>query len=145
MDNFNKPINFSLNRINTIQFAVLEDCFVEGKSIDLTTSVNFGIGKDEHVVASLGTFTLEIEQKPFLKLEISCEFNIDNESWASFLSADNKSIHFPKGLMIHLTTIMVGTARGILHAKTENTIFNKFPLPTINVTELVTNDVVVEF
>lgn len=47
--------------------------------------------------------------------------------------------------MAHLTTIMVGTARGILHAKTENTLFNQFLLPTIDVTELVTDDVIMTF
>ena len=43
--------------------------------------------------------------------------------------------------MKHLSVITVGTARGVLHAKTENTPFNKFVLPTINVTELVKEDV----
>jgi len=75
-------------------------------------------------------------------LETSCEFKIDKESWDSFLQEDQKSIMFPQGLMTHLTTIMVGTARGILHTKTESTLFNRFPLPTVNVTELVTEDVV---
>ena len=31
----------------------------------------------------------------------------------------------------------IGTTRGILHAKTEGTCFNKYVLPTINVTEII--------
>ena len=37
----------------------------------------------------------------------------------------------------HLSAISIGTARGILHAKTENTAYNKYFLPTININELV--------
>ncbi len=36
--------------------------------------------------------------------------------------------------------LCVGTARGILHAKTEGTAFNDFILPAINVEELVEED-----
>jgi hypothetical protein len=41
--------------------------------------------------------------------------------------------------------ITVGTCRGILHAKTENTKFNQFLIPTINVAELIKEDSVFEF
>ena len=37
--------------------------------------------------------------------------------------------------------ITVGTLRGVLHAKTENTEFNEFFLPTINVTDLIKEDI----
>jgi hypothetical protein len=36
--------------------------------------------------------------------------------------------------------ITVGTARGVLHAKTEGTTLNKFFIPTVNVVEMVTDD-----
>ena len=43
--------------------------------------------------------------------------------------------------------LTIGTTRGVLHSKTENTPFNSFLLPTLNVNELVKKDVVfkVEF
>ena len=50
-------------------------------------------------------------------------------------------VSFPKGFMAHLAVITVGTTRGVLHAKTENSKFNKYFLPTINVNELVKNDI----
>jgi len=37
--------------------------------------------------------------------------------------------------------LSVGTARGILHAKTENTPYNEFIIPLINVTEAVKADI----
>lgn len=38
--------------------------------------------------------------------------------------------------------LTIGTARGVLHSKTENTTFNQFLLPTLNVNELVQKDVI---
>ena len=136
-----KPVNFSLKSISTLQFAILEEFYRKGGDVELTTAVSFGISKADLLVASKGAFTFSIEQKPFLKLEAACYFKIDEASWSSFIMADRDLISFPRGLMMHLTTIMIGTARGILHAKTENSEYNHFPLPTINVTELVTEDV----
>lgn len=96
MEKQNKPVAFSLIKINTVQFAILEECFSDGKDINLTTAVNFGIGKENRIVASTGVFTFEIEQKPFLKLEVSVEFHIDEDSWISFLSSDNSPQFFLK-------------------------------------------------
>ncbi|WP_262906606.1 hypothetical protein [Tenacibaculum finnmarkense] len=36
--------------------------------------------------------------------------------------------------------ITVGTTRGVLHSKTDNTIFNEFILPTLNVSQMITED-----
>lgn len=138
------PVNFILARIRTLQFAIFEECFVKEDEIEVVTSVSFGIAAPDRIVASSGTFQFEVDKKPFIKLEVACEFIIDESSWVSFSKPDENLIVFPKVLMTHLTTIMVGTARGILHAKTENTPFNHLPLPTINVTELVLDDIVMK-
>lgn len=136
-----KPVNFSLFRIRTTQFAIFDECFVKDQEIEIVSSVSFGIGAANRIVASSGSFQFEINQKPFIKLEVACEFIIDEESWDIFSQPEKGVIVFPKGLMTHITTIMVGTARGVLHTKTENTPFNPFVLPTINVTEMVLDDI----
>lgn len=43
------------------------------------------------------------------------------------------SIMVPKSLLTHFAVLTVGTTRGILHAKTENTRLNHFSLPPVNV------------
>lgn len=36
--------------------------------------------------------------------------------------------------------ITVGTARGVMHSKTDGTEFNKFLLPTLSIDDLVSKD-----
>ena len=40
--------------------------------------------------------------------------------------------------------LTIGTARGVLHSKTENTPYNKYLLPTLNVSDLVNNDLILK-
>ena len=136
-----KDVSFALHRIVTTQFAILDEMLQADTEILMNTTVNFGLGAAERIVGIKGVFQFEADNKVFIKLEVCCEFVIDQSAWAQFILEDKQHILFPRGLMTHLTTLLVGTARGILHSKTENTPYNKFILPTINVTELVINDV----
>jgi len=136
-----KEVNFGLSRIATLQFAILDDIFPGESEVLLNTTLNFGLGVDERIVGIKGDFKFESANRVFIKLDICCEFIIDPESWSFFLQEDRSQIIFPKGLMLHLSTILIGTARGVLHSKTEGSPYNKYMLPTINVTELVTEDI----
>ena len=69
----------------------------------------------------------------------NCNFIVENNSWEKLKTEENK-IKLPKGFLSHLATISMGTTRGILHTKTENTIFNHFTLPLINVKEMIQED-----
>lgn len=80
------------------------------------------------------------KQKVFIKIQVSCHFNIEPDTWTSFLKDSNVVV--PKNFISHLTILTIGTSRGILHAKTEGTEFNQFILPTINVNQLVDADAV---
>ncbi|MGK7394399.1 MAG: hypothetical protein ACNS62_07490 [Candidatus Cyclobacteriaceae bacterium M3_2C_046] len=82
---------------------------------------------------------------PFFKLELECGFEIKSESFTSFVEHDKNDIKIPCSLLKHLAVIAIGTARGVIHAKTEGTNFNKIFLPTINVNEQIKEDVIFNF
>ena len=77
-------------------------------------------------------------------IEAGCLFQISPDSWKEFLQKTGEKIIMPRGFVNHLGIIAVGTTRGILHSKTENTPFNRFFIPTINVTEQIKEDVEIE-
>ncbi len=135
MDN----IGFKLNRINTQQFAIIEDSF-DSENDEFSIDTNLGFGVDSNNAAIISVVKIQFEQKqvPFLIIEVSCEFDISPEFWEEFNGKD--TIVMPKGFMAHLAMITVGTTRGVLHTKTENTKFNEYVLPTLNITEMITED-----
>ena len=139
MDN----IGFSLNKINTLQFAIIESAFDdENEKYGIETNLGFGVDTENTSVMSSVKFQFVQNNNPFLIIEASCEFNVVDEFWTKFNGKD--SVILPKGFMAHLAMLTVGTTRGILHAKTKDTDFNKFILPTINVSKMLVKDGVFE-
>jgi hypothetical protein len=135
-----KSISFSIIAIKTEQFAVLEEKISPKKEININTNLEFKINTEKHQFGVFSTFDFIQGNKHLIKLQVSCHFSIIKESWNSFLN-ENQLV-FPKGFVKHLAVISIGTARGILHSKTEGTVYNTFVLPTINVDQIIENDVV---
>ena len=134
----NESIGFVLAAIKTEQFALFEEKYSAKKELNITTSLEFKINEEQKLIGVFATFTFEQAKKIFIKIQVSCHFTIEPNTWKSFHKED--LIVFPKNFMGHLTMLTIGTSRGILHAKTEGTEFNKFILPTINVNQLVDKD-----
>jgi hypothetical protein len=140
----NKPIGFQLVGIRTDQFAIVDDDFDVSKPLEI--EVNFSVAKtDDQKVLSvmLHSKFLDID-RVIIILECSCHFRITPESWELFRESDTNLHVIPKAFITHLAVITVGTARGILHSKTEGTKFNGHILPTLNLTEIFTTDARVE-
>jgi len=135
MSDANNKINFSLLKIKTEQFAVFEDSFDKNEVINLTTNLTFGLNIEDKVFVVTPKYTFETAGKPFIALQISCFFKIDDITWKGFIK--KKQIVFPKAFIAHMAMITVGTSRGILHTKTEETSFNEYLLPPLNVAEMI--------
>lgn len=142
MENEKKGVGFLLQGIKLEQFAVFEDAYLPDNRADVITNLQFRIDSENRLIGVFPGFEFTQEEKVFLKIEVSCHFKIREESWNSFL-AENQ-LRVPKDFMAHLAMITVGTARGVLFAKTEGSTFSRFILPTINVKEMVPEDVVIQ-
>jgi hypothetical protein len=140
MENKNN-IGFSLKRLSTEQFAIIDSLYKEDENIEMKTSVRFGIDSTKKMIVVFFNVSFFQNNAPFLILETGSHFHIVNESWISFEDLLNNELNIPKGFISHLVMLSIGSTRGVLHSKTENTIFNKFLLPTINVNDLIKTDV----
>ncbi len=137
-------ITFGLRQITTEQFAVIESAFDEAKgNIELGTGLRFGVNTDKRIIIPLLAINFSQDKSPFLLLEIGCHFEIIEDHWRNLFNNDTKELNLTMGLARHLVMLTVGTLRGVLHAKTENTTFNKFFIPTINVNDLVKDDILI--
>ena len=137
-----KNISFRLLNIVTEQFATFE---IENlpDTNELNSELQFSINPESRVVGCRMKFQFLHENQPFVALTVVCNFDVEESSWNNHVVA-NKKIILPRHFLEHLCVITVGTSRGILHAKTENTFFNKFIIPTLDVSSLVEKDVVFE-
>lgn len=138
-------ITFGLRQITTEQFAIIGSAFDETKTnFELGTGLRFGFNTDKRIITPLLAINFSQDKGPFLLLEIGCHFEIIEEHWVKLYNSETKELKLPKELARHLVMLTVGTLRGVLHAKTENTPFNKYFIPTINVNDLVKEDLLIK-
>lgn len=140
MENKDKNIEFNIKNIHTEQFALFEDNRFDSAKINLETNLSYGLNVVERDFIISIKFTFEMKKKPFMSIQVNCNFEIGLESFNNLI-VDDKII-VPNWFIAHMAMITVGTSRGILHSKTEGTIFNKYILPTINVAQMIPEDAI---
>lgn len=145
METQKKSIGFSLMKVSTEQFAIIEEDFNDKGKIRLKTSLRYAADDRQKYVAVFTSFIFDSNTKPFLIVEASCHFQIKDSAWIEMFNSETNTLVVPKGFMCHLAMLTIGTSRGILHAKTEGTCFNKYLLPTINVTQIIKEDAIFSF
>lgn len=133
---------FTLSKITTEQFAIIESNFSDKGKTAIKTNIRFGIDPGNLQIACLAAFTFESDEKPFIIIEAGCHFQIMETTWKHLADTKTGSLIVPKDFITHLATITVGTTRGVLHAKTENTKFTEFVLPPVNITKIIKKDAV---
>lgn len=133
-------IGFKLLQIKTEQFAILESKVSE--KYKLKTNCQIGLDEKKRVIVWFFEFQFMSGATPFIILKTSSHFEIMEASWKEALN--KKKVHFEKNFLLHLAVISVGAARGVLVAKTENTKFSSYLLPTIDLTKMITEDLVID-
>jgi hypothetical protein len=137
-------IPFFLKTIQIEQFAWFEENFKEDDllTVELTTQIQFKLNPQNQIVSTFVGVTFQQQQKPFLKINMSCAFKIKEAIVQQLMDKNQTKIVLPKHFLQHLVVITIGTIRGALFAKTEGTLFNRFMVPTLDVTALVQEDAV---
>lgn len=139
METEKTSVGFVLQGIKTEQFAILEENYAPKKEIDLGAGLQFKVDIENKQIGTFLSFEFIQGKKVFLKIQVSCHFKIEETAWTSFRNEDQLIV--PKGFLAHLVMITTGTTRGVLFAKTEGTTFSKYLIPTINVAEMIKEDV----
>lgn len=141
-----KNISFRLIGIETTQFAVMEDSYKDDCDISLVVGVPITASDENHQIDASLNIQFKCEEVPFIILEVKLQFDIEPETFNSLYVTKKKktSIVIPVGLTRHLATLAVGTARGILHEKLNKTKLHDFIIPTIDLTKILDEDIVLD-
>jgi hypothetical protein len=133
-------LQFSIKSISIDEFATIRNCYKEQEEIGIDTGYGYGVNPEEHAVFVNFSLMFKCNESPFIILKISCGFGIEPADFSSLLNSEKRKLKVPKGFLTHLTVLTIGTARGILHAKLEKSAFEQFILPTLNVADMIKED-----
>lgn len=133
-------VRFRMFKINVCQFAILADGPSENVSIENKMGLDFS--KENRNIRINVEFNFSDGTKSLMLLKMNCEFNIHKDDWDSFTKDDTTTI--PKSLIDFLIVQTIGTARGVLHCKTEGSPFNYIVLPPMDVSHMVKDDIMIK-
>lgn len=139
-----QQVTFNLKGISTDEFATIKECYKEEENVQIETGYGYEIDPDNYTVAVRFSILFKCIDSPFIVLKLTCSFDVEKESFDALFDSESGKYVIPKGFLTHLTVLTVGTARGVLHAKLEKTGFEKYLLPTLNVSDLFNEDMVFE-
>ena len=132
-------VRFRMFRISTGQFAILSTDAPQG-DVDINTNMELKHTNDGSAIQVHATFSFNEKEKQVMVLDTTCEFAIHPDDLRSITKEGQVVI--PKELIDYFIAQTVGTARGILHCKTEGTPFNGIIIPPMNVTGMFKDDMV---
>lgn len=135
-------IRFRMAKINVDQFAILADK-APYEGVSYSVGFGFNVAANASRIACIFTIDFSFSEKPILKLSINCEFDVHEEDWNNRIKDDTLSIS--KEDLGFFANQTVGAARGILFCKTENSDFRDYILPPINLTDILDEDLEINF
>ena len=133
-------IPYKIARLETRQFAIFPESFNNSESVGVNSSYEFSISADMTAIRCRSNFRYVQDVKVLLVLELNAYFAIAPEGIAEIKEKGSVPVDFLR----YMGTIVVGTARGIIHTKTEGTVLNSVVLPPINLVEIIKGDIVVK-
>lgn len=125
-----------LKSIETEQFSINPALLKDRAAVSVETHMDFGISEDFTCIVTKGIFRYVEADNELLRLEIDCSFAVGSEQVDDI--KENGLVD--REYLLYLGSITVGTARGVIHAKTVNTALAGLVLPQINLTKIVEGD-----
>jgi len=138
---YNK-LSFQFVGLNTVSFAIIDQAYKKTGETSLQSGLGFGVDVDDLTIVCNVKFEFSRKKdQPFLILEVQGQFEIEPRAFTDLISQNDGSSLVKANLATHFAVLTLGSARGILHAKTEGTLYNQFLLPTIDVKQMITEDI----
>ena len=139
MNTDKRAIQFRLDRIEELTYSI------SGNSAYLIKQDNLGVqflvqtflNKEANLVKLKVGAKYNLAETTILNLELLFVFNIDNMERFVNIDTENKQLKFNADLIPTFINVAIGGMRGVLFEKTKGTVFAKYPLPLVDLQELI--------
>jgi hypothetical protein len=142
-------VPIALLKLSTEQFAwYIENLPPDKNKTELTmnNSIGFGVEPSKNVIGCIFKFELlNSDDLPVLIVEVNVHFAVEPEVFGKLLNKKKRQFKLPFESACHILSITIGSARGILHTKTEGTVVNGLHIPLLNTEAFISEDIIIDF
>lgn len=127
-------IPFRIFKIENDPIELHADVYEKSKDVEFGFEVSFNGNLKDGIIGCRTRYEYKQGECVLSCLTVYCYFMI-SKSYLESQKNEGKVI-IDKEFLRYVSTISVGTARGILHAKTQGTVLNPMVIPPINLMEM---------
>ena len=135
-----QSIPYRISHIETVQFALFPDNYVNGREVLVNTNCGYNVRSDLNQVRNVISVNFIQNEKLLLVAQLACFYDIAPDGFESI----RKSGQIPVDFLRYMGSISIGAMRGVIHAKTEGTVLNPVVMPPINLEDMIKNDLLIE-
>ena len=132
----NTIIPFRVSHIETVQFAIFPDEYLNGTEVTVDTSCGFNVKTDLSQIRNLISVKYSQNGHLLLVAQVACYFGISPESIEEIKTAGV----IPAEFLRYIGAVSIGVIRGVIHSKTEGTVLNPVVLPPVDMDLMVDSD-----
>jgi len=134
-------LRFKINKINTYKFETSDFTDTSIDKVRLETKIDFK-KIESHIIEIVvqSKFYRGDIKNEIINISAGITYDIHPEDFAEFIQNDG-TIIIPQNLAIYLSGLVVGSTRGILSVRTENTKFSQFIIPPTTLDSTIPSDI----
>lgn len=131
-----------ISRIEIEEFTILNSEFDSNQSSSVNVEFTFGSDLENKIVGIRTRCNFTQAESVYLTIAVAVFFRIGDVMWKEIYHPDKKKIQMPKEFAIHLSGIVLSSARGIIFEKTRAAGLSFAVLPLVNLQGIYTTDIV---
>jgi hypothetical protein len=138
MKSLDENLGFRLLGIQMTNFELFSELAGTGHELTIAAKLDWRVDPAARViVAQLGLDYLAGNHR-LVALSIENSFELELAAWEAACGSQHKTIELPRAFLMQLGSITIGTARGVLYAKTSDPGRTQYVLPLLDVGRLLT-------
>lgn len=137
-------IRFEIVDIATTEFAVIEENIDQSEDQEMKIIFLFDGLVEVSVIVIHVKCEFFINGSPAIIIAASFSYEIHPKDWKLVYDKKNSKITLPLEVALPMLSMSVGAIRGVLHAKTENTPAHSTIMPSVNLKDIIKEEIIIE-
>ncbi|MCA4782861.1 hypothetical protein IF125_11455 [Empedobacter stercoris] len=133
-------MDFSIISGNIEEFATFDNENIKKEEeLEMSNGVSIKVNFKEEIIAIIYNLIFNLKNDPIIKLKTRHEFQFSKELWSTFYQ-DEKFI-IKKEILNQIGDISIGSSRGMLITKLNNTKYQEIIIPYIEINNIIDQEI----
>lgn len=140
----NQLIRFDIASIVTDEFAIPESGHSRSDEGEMKVNFSFNSLAEEKLIIIQVKCLFYHDDKLIIVVAVSFGYRVHPEDWGLLYNAVTNKVKLPLATALQMASMSIGAVRGILHAKTAHLAMGSIIVPSVNLKDMMREDIVID-